>query len=87
MGDNEQAMYGSVPEKSQMGKPDALEKAFTNTNAPRLQQGTNENLWSDPGARPDAPAKAKARQYGETDEDEIIKQYGVYAEHVTVQMG
>ncbi|MCL4679090.1 MAG: hypothetical protein KJ017_10930 [Alphaproteobacteria bacterium] len=87
MGDNDHAMFGTAPGNGQMGEPDALEKAFTNASTPRLQQGTNETLWSDPGVKPAAPVKAKTRQFGETDEDEIIKQHGVNTEHASVQMG
>ncbi len=87
MGDNDHAMFGTAPSDSQMGEPDALEKAFTNTSTPRLQQGTNEQLWSNGAVKPAAPAKTKTRQFGEADEDETSRQHGVHTEHAVVQMG
>lgn len=87
MGDNDHAMFGTAPGNGQMGKPDALEKAFTNTSTPRLQQGTNEQLWSNGAVKPAAPVKTKTRQFGEADEDETSRQHGVHTEHAVVQMG
>lgn len=90
MGDNEESLFGTPSEKTQMGVPGELEKTFTNTNIPRFQQGTNEHLWGAPGEKPVAPGKSvrHARPHdAPTEEEGRTRQYGEFTEPSTRQMG